>query len=81
MFFHVVSLSNSSLEPRLRRNSRVTGACCSVNRIGNGHAGQMLFSVGRGWCSSMCCALFRGVFDASVVAVEDQLCVRGFGLS
>ena len=25
--------------------------------------------------------LFRGVSDASVVAVEDQLCVRGFGLS
>ena len=25
--------------------------------------------------------LFRGVFGASVVAVEDQLCVRGFGLS
>ena len=39
----------------------------------------MCFSVGRGWYSSICCALFRGVFDASVVAVEDQLCVRGFG--
>ena len=30
---------------------------------------------------SIYCALFRGVFDASVVAVEDQLCVLGFGLS
>ena len=32
MFFHVVSLSNSSLEPRLRRNSMVTCECRSVNR-------------------------------------------------
>ena len=31
-FFMWVSLSNSSLEPRLRRNSMVTGECCSVNR-------------------------------------------------
>ena len=42
---------------------------------------DVFFSVGRGWYSSICCASFRGVFDASVVAVEDQLCVRGFGLS
>ena len=49
--------------------------------VGNGHLGQMLFSVGRGWYSAICCALFRGVFDASVVAVEDQLVVRGFGLT
>ena len=41
----------------------------------------MFFSVGRGWYSSIVGALFRGVSDASVVAVEDQLCVRGFGLS
>ena len=37
--------------------------------------------MGRGWCSSISCALFRGVSDASLVAVEGQLCVRGFGLS
>ena len=45
MFFHVVSLSNSSLEPRLRRNSMVTGECCSVNRkLESTISGSLFFS-------------------------------------
>ena len=37
--------------------------------------------MGRGWYSSIVCALFLGFSDASVVAVEGHLCVGGFGLS
>ena len=42
---HVVSLSNSSLEPRLRRNSMVTCECRSVNRkLESTISGSLFFS-------------------------------------
>ena len=42
---HLVSLSNNSLEPRMRWISRVTGACCSVNRkLETAISGSLFFS-------------------------------------
>ena len=67
LFFHVVSLSTSSSELRLRRNSMVTCECRSVNRkLESAIQGRCCFSVGRGWYSSIVFALFLGFSDASV---------------
>ena len=85
MFFHVVSLSTSSSELRLRRNSMVTCECRSVNRkLEPTISGRCFFFVFQ-WdvvgVRRCVVRLFLGVSDASVVAVEGQFCVRGFGLS
>ena len=62
----------------MRRNSRVTGECRSVNRQLETAISGSLFFVGIRRLFVRCFLVSR---DASVVAVEDQLCVRGLGLS
>ena len=80
MFFHVVSLSNSSLEPRLRRNSMVTCECRSVNRkLESTISGILFYQWDVVGTRRLFVRLFLGFSDASVVAVEGQLCVQGFG--
>ena len=46
--------------------------------VSKGHFGQCVFQWDVVGVRRCVVRLFRGVFDASVVAVEDQLCVQGF---
>ena len=49
--------------------------------VRNGHFWHFVFQWDAVGICRFVVRLFRGVFGASVVAVEDQLCMQGFGLS
>ena len=76
LFVNLVSLSTTSSKPRLRRISWVTGGCCSVNRkLVTTISGRRFFI--RTWLVFV--ELSCVVSWCRVVAVEDQLCMRGLG--